>query len=965
MRKPRRLVLPSLSALLLVICLLPAFGQREPQAEELFNQANDLYTNGFFDLAVGKFLEFVQAYPQHANASLALYLAGECSFQQDQYADALPVFQRVLDEYPQSEDVEYALYRIGFCNHKLEDFSGARQAFDRLLREHPQTEQKPAALYWTAESCFREGSYEEAITAYRGSIEADPKGQFAAWALYSIGFIQLEHLNQPQQALTTLQKVMDDYPNSPAAEPARKKIADAQVATGNVEGARQQYQAMAQSDDEAVRQQGLLGLARSSFVSRDWAEAEAAYRRFLEAFPQSPSAALAELRIAHCLYEQGKYDAAAARYEAAAARGGEGVAEALRWQGACLEKSGDKEKAKAAYQRVVTEFPNDPLAPGAAQALGALLLADGDLDGAEEAYRLAAGSNDAYYRQWAAYGLAWIEHRRDPTNTAGADALAALAVQAADEEVGLAAALDAGRLYVDAQAYAKAVPLLQGFLAKVEEGERAALAHFALARAHQGQGQSAQAITAYEQGIAAGLPAELEAAALAALVDLYRAAGDDARADEAVARLQREHSDSPAAAVAAYDRAEALFRAGRYDEARPVYQSIIDNTPQSPLVANALCGLGSCALAQGDFTTAADLYQQVIQKHPDTEAAVFAEYNRAVALVRSGNAAEAAAALEAFVQQHPDSPWATEARRELAWSYIVAKQDDRAKPLLEAMAADAQAPAARRAWALFHLGEIAYRAEDYAAAQARYEEVGAQYPDSDIVDEAHYKRGWALLKQDRKDEATAAFEACLAGHPEVEVRADCLRVIGDALYQKGNHTEAIQRLQPFLDELQNTTCAPHALLVLGLAATQLQDWATAHKAFNKIEAGDDKVLGAQVELGLGRALLRQGESEEAAPHLEAAVGMAEGITKVYAMFERAMLKAVRGEDKAAGEEFLIVAARLPAQDALAPQALYLAGEALERAGDTNNARKAFESLVEKFAEDNEWVQKAKAKLATP
>jgi len=963
-RTPGRDPLLVCAALAALVLLLPAASaQRDPAAEELFGQANDLYANKFYDLAAEKFLAFVTQYPQHANASLALYSAGECRFQQDQFAEALPLFERVAREYAQSEDVEYALYRIGFCKLKLQDYAGSQAAFERLLREYPQSDQKAAASYWLGEARFRQGQHEQAIAAYRASLEAAPKGEFACWALYSIGFIQADHLNQPQEALATLQQVLRDFPDSPAAEPARKKLADAQIASGDIGAARQQFEEMARSNDPAQREEGLLGIAGCYYAAKDWPQAETAYRKLLADFPQSPKAPLAQLRIAHALYEQGKYDAASEAYGLAAAQGGDTLPEALRWQGAALEAGGKKAEAKAAYQRVITEFANSPAAPGAAQALGALLLAEGDLDGAERAYRLAADSADTYYHRWALYGLAWVQHRRKPDDPAGAGALAALAKETPDDEVGLAAALDAGRLFVDAKAYDQAIPLLQGYLTKVTEGERAAQARFALGRAQQGLQKSPEAIAAFEGALTAGLPKDLEAAALAALVDLYRAAGDDAKADATVARLQRDHPESPAASVAGYDQAEAAFRAGRYDEAQRGYQAILDRTPQSPLAANALCGLGSCALAQGDFAKAADLFQQVLDKYPGTDAAVFAQFRRSIALARAGKAEEAAAALDAFLRDHADSQWAAEAKRELAWAHIVAKQDDRAKPLLAAMAADAQGSAETRGWATFHLGEIAYRAEDYPGAQARYDEVIASYADSSVVDEAQYKRGWALLKQDKKDEAVTAFEACLAANPEPEVRADCLRNIGYVLYGKQQYREAAAKLQPFLTDLRETTYAPRALLILGLSATALQDWPTAQSALEAVKPGDDKALAAEVDLGLGRALRQQNKPDEAVPHLEAAAADGQGLTKVYATFELAAIKAAKGNDKDAGVDFLTAAARLTqANDPLAPQAYYLAGEAFDRAGDAANAKRAFETAVEKFPADNEWVQKAKAKL---
>ncbi len=72
-------------------------------------------------------------------------------------------------------------------------------------------------------------------------------------------------------------------------------------------------------------------------------------------------------------------------------------------------------------------------------------------------------------------------------------------------------------------------------------------------------------------------------------------------------------------AVARYELANALFRAaGRPDSAQTWFRRILDETPEHPVVSQALYGLAQAHRAQGDTTAANDVYRRLIEEHPGT-----------------------------------------------------------------------------------------------------------------------------------------------------------------------------------------------------------------------------------------------------------------------------------------------------------------------------------------------------------
>jgi len=62
-----------------------------------------------------------------------------------------------------------------------------------------------------------------------------------------------------------------------------------------------------------------------------------------------------------------------------------------------------------------------------------------------------------------------------------------------------------------------------------------------------------------------------------------------------------------------------LFKQKRYEEARPKFQELIDNFPQSIFVENAWYALGKLYFEQGDYEAARQALQQLLDNFPDSE----------------------------------------------------------------------------------------------------------------------------------------------------------------------------------------------------------------------------------------------------------------------------------------------------------------------------------------------------------
>ncbi len=137
-----------------------------------------------------------------------------------------------------------------------------------------------------------------------------------------------ETASGPQEALSLLNQVREEYPASKASEHALVEI-------GHI----------------------LYGLGKSE-------EALVAYQRYLEQYPNGSWVMLAGLGRAYAMESQGQYKVAASIFRSLAERyRGQALgAEALIGAARSLEQAQEAEEALSAYRRIVEDYPGSPWA---------------------------------------------------------------------------------------------------------------------------------------------------------------------------------------------------------------------------------------------------------------------------------------------------------------------------------------------------------------------------------------------------------------------------------------------------------------------------------------------------------------------------------------------------------------------------------------------------------------------------
>jgi outer membrane protein assembly factor BamD len=176
----------------------PKNAPKESPQEQL-NFAKTYYQAKDYKAALEEFKKLIKHYGDAVEAPEAQYYLGMCLEELGKYYESADAYQKVITKYPFSTRTEDVLERQYIVAQKLLD---TRTSF--------------VGINMTGENA--------AIEVFRRIIENAPYGKYAAASQYKIGLVQKAR-GYFQEATDEFQKVVDDYPDSEWAEPAKFQIA--------------------------------------------------------------------------------------------------------------------------------------------------------------------------------------------------------------------------------------------------------------------------------------------------------------------------------------------------------------------------------------------------------------------------------------------------------------------------------------------------------------------------------------------------------------------------------------------------------------------------------------------------------------------------------------------------------------------------------------------------------------------
>ena len=115
----------------------------------------------------------------------------------------------------------------------------------------------------------------------------------------------------------------------------------------------------------------------------------------------------------------------------------------------------------------------------------------------------------------------------------------------------------------------------------------------------------------------------------------------------------------------AYERAQALRRAGNYAAAISAFQAFMARYPKSTLAPRAQYWIGDSQFNLRDFKAAIASQQRLLSAYPDSSSVPDALLNMASAQIETGDAAAARKTMDGLIARFPASEAAEKARRRI------------------------------------------------------------------------------------------------------------------------------------------------------------------------------------------------------------------------------------------------------------------------------------------------------------
>jgi tol-pal system protein YbgF len=136
------------------------------------------------------------------------------------------VKSRAADAEPDGKDDPLAeqQYDAGVAALKIGNLEGGVDKLQRFAAENPRHARADNALFYAAVGLIGLSDYDDAARALQQLIEAYPAGDAVIDAMLKLGEVRLK-LNQPKDAKAIYQKIVSNYPGTPAATAAQARLA--------------------------------------------------------------------------------------------------------------------------------------------------------------------------------------------------------------------------------------------------------------------------------------------------------------------------------------------------------------------------------------------------------------------------------------------------------------------------------------------------------------------------------------------------------------------------------------------------------------------------------------------------------------------------------------------------------------------------------------------------------------------
>jgi tetratricopeptide (TPR) repeat protein len=741
-------------------------------------------------------------------------------------------------------------------------------------------------------------------------------------------------------------------PSVPAAPSSAKSLGDrldfakGLYARDMYDMALEEYNGLLQdAGAKEVYGEALLGAGESLFFLKRYSEAREKFKIYQQKFADAVDVDKARQRIGETLlYQEQPQEAFAVFHELRSAKSDAVRIAGRYYEGKISFDQGYLNAAAAHFKEVLDSPIPNPYTPYARYYSGEVLLAQDKAEEADKLFEEAAKTSEPDVKQ-----LAWMGSGKALTKANKPAEAAKFFKQAyesdANQELSEDALLNYMSALVNSEQFEELAKATEQEKGRIKDPKKRVEFKLLAAKGLSRNGQKDAAQGVYQEVMKAeGLKPEDTKAAKLGVTQNMIAQG---QAEQAMAFLDSEEAkQSLSADEIAFLRAEALKALGRTEDALAAYEKIAGD-PQSGLRDKAALARAYLFSEHHDYKQAADAFRAFLKAYPDTELSTKAFSDLILVEVKLKEYPKAIEDAHRFLDRYPAGPESQKVHLRLAGLYTEAGQFERASETYDNHVRRFSDSVNPKEIAMLRAAN-AQRSGDTRGALKIYLKISRKDVPAERYAELLKNRAFGYVTLSQYRSAAAMYLKLFRDFPAFAPDPEPYLWTAD-IYA---HSESVKKLSQtvgFFEKKFGAAGHEDELAFYQAEADRLSG------RLSEAVAGYDRVLegvgplSGPAALGKGLALAKQGNGAAAEDALEDALKLA-GDNHQFSIRVRMKLGQMYQDSKnykEAAKTFFAVAI-LYDEPSTVPQALWGAGQAFEKAKDTEKATQAYRELLERY-----------------
>jgi TolA-binding protein len=310
---------------------------RELFGKAIYGKAYCYLNSGRYDQAAAQFSEFLKKYPNNKNAQDARIRLADSYYGNKNYAAASGIYRELFSGARIQVDNPHLYYQYAQSLYRGGKTEEAISRLFELRDKYPQSDYASRAYYLIGWIYFQKGDYNRAVSQYKNTLSLYPSGQIAPIVYYSIGDAYY-NIGKYDSAIVNYEKIIDLFPGSANVFDALNGIQYSYIALNQPERAVETIESFI-SENPNVDYADQLAFKRGEiyYSNRSYEKAKNSYKSFLNNYRNSKL-----------------------------------IPDAYFWIGKSAQNLGQSEEAVYNYNRVLENYPKTIIASSAAIELSAI-----------------------------------------------------------------------------------------------------------------------------------------------------------------------------------------------------------------------------------------------------------------------------------------------------------------------------------------------------------------------------------------------------------------------------------------------------------------------------------------------------------------------------------------------------------------------------------------------------------------